>query len=231
MLWKGCECMKDPVYIKSFPNGLTLHLVEEIPFAELLQVIGDKFEDTRRFFGKASLALAIEGRFLTDAEEIQVLNVIKQHSDIHIICVVSKDEATNKKFVKAIAQIDKKLSREEDGHFLKGSLKDREVLETDTSIIIIGDVEPGCAVISSKNIIILGGLYGEAYAGGNGQPGAFIAALEMSPERLKIGDFKYKAGEKRSLWGERHKTQARVAYVKNGRIVFDAITKDLLSSF
>ena len=33
------------------------------------------------------------------------------------------------------------------------------------------------------------------YAGGNGQEKAFVAALEMEPERIKIGDFKYKTND------------------------------------
>ncbi|MCQ2539745.1 MAG: septum site-determining protein MinC [Acetatifactor sp.] len=223
--------MKDPIYIKSFPNGLKLHLVEEMSFEEILQVIAEKFEETRKFFGNASLALAIEGRSLTDSEEVQILDTISKHSDVRIICVVNKDEAANAKFAKEMTPIERKLCGDDDGHFLKGSLKNKEVLETDTSIVIIGDVEAGCAVISSKNIIVIGALYGEAYAGGNGQPGAFIAALEMAPERLKIGDVKYKTGEKRSLFGSKNKNKSQVAFVKDGKIVFDNITKDLLSSF
>ena len=58
--------------------------------------------------------------------------------------------------------------------------------------MVLGSVYPGSAVISAGNIIILGGLYGEAYAGESGREDCYIVALEMEPERLKIGDFKYK---------------------------------------
>ena len=127
--------------------------------------------------------------------------------------------------------MEKKLSGGEDGQFMKGSLKNREVLETENSIIILGDVYPGSAVISAKNIIILGGLYGEAYAGGNGQEGAFVAALEMEPERIKVGDFKYKPATKQSKWGIRPKVQPKIAYVKNNKVVFEPLTKEVLSTF
>lgn len=95
----------------------------------------------------------------------------------------------------------------------------------------MGDVYPGSAVISAKNIIVLGGLYGEAYAGGNGRRDSFVAALEMEPERLKIGDFKYKTNTKQSKWGIRPKVQPKIAYVKNEKIVLEMLTKDLLSTF
>ena len=55
--------------------------------------------------------------------------------------------------------------------------------------------------------------------------------LEFEPERIKIGDFKYKHSGKMSKWGIRPKVQPKVAHVKNKKIVFDALTKDLLSTF
>ena len=223
--------MKDAVLIKSFTNGIALHLDKDTPFDKLLEEIGYKFSEARNFFGHASMALSIEERRVSGAEEIMILEAIRQNSDLNIICIVGKDEATNKNFIKALAHVEKKLSGGDDGQFFKGSLKNKEVLETENSIIVLGDVYPGSAVISAKNIIILGGLYGEAYAGGNGQDGAFIAALEMEPERIKIGDFKYRPTTKQSKWGIRPKVQPKIAYVKNNKITFEPLTKDVLSNF
>ena len=149
--------MKEAVLIKSFSNGIALHLDAEMSFEDLLQEIAYKFSEARAFFGKASMALSIEERQVTGAEEIRILETIRQNSDLNIICIVGKDEATNKNFIRALAHMEKKLSGGEDGQFMKGSLKNREVLETENSIIILGDVYPGSAVISAKNIIILGG--------------------------------------------------------------------------
>ncbi len=177
------------------------------------------------------MALSIEGREVSGPEEIRILNAIQSSSDVKIICIVGRDEATNKNFIRALAHMEKKLSGGEDGQFFKGSLKNKEVLETENSIIVLGDVYPGSAVVSARNVIILGGLYGEAYAGGNGREGAFVAALEMEPERIKIGDFKYKPTARQSRWGIRPKVQPKIAYVKNNKITFDGLTKDLLSTF
>ena len=222
--------MKEAVLIKSFPNGITIHMDQDMPFEEILKEVAFKFSEARAFFGQASMALAIEGRTVTGLEEIRILEAIHENSDLNIICIVGKDDSTNKKFIKALAHMEKKMSGGDEGQFFKGSLKNKEVLETENSIIVLGDVYPGSAVISAKNVIILGGLYGEAYAGGNGVDGAFIAALEMEPERIKIGDFKYKPG-KQSKWGIRPKVQPKIAYVKNDKIAIESLTKDLLSSF
>lgn len=221
----------DAVLIKSFPNGISLHLNAEMPFDQLLDEIAYRFAEARNFFGHASMALSIDNRPVSGTEEILILDAIRKNSDLNIICIVGKDETTNKNFIKALAHMEKKLSRENEGQFFKGSLKNKEVLEIESSIIILGDVYPGSAVISARNIIVLGGLYGEAYAGGNGQEGAFVAALEMEPEKIKIGDFKYKQTTKQPKWSIKPKVHPKIACVKNNRIQLESFTKEMLCTF
>lgn len=173
----------------------------------------------------------MEGRKVTEAEEILILDTIRVNSNVRIACIVGHDDDTNKNFIKALQHMDKKLSGTEGGQFYKGTLKNREVIETENSIVVLGDVYPGSAVFSAGNIIILGGLYGEAYAGGDGREDAYIVALEMEPERLKIGDFKYKTNAKQLKWGIHPKVQPKIAHLKGGKIVFDPLTKELLGAF
>ena len=223
--------MKDAVLIKSFQSGITLMLNEEASLEEILEELAFKFSEAKNFFGQASVALSMEGRLLTNVEEIKILETIRENSNINIMCIVGHDEETDKKYIKALQHMQRRLTAADEGQFYKGSLKNNQVLETENSIVVLGDVYPGCAVISAKNIIILGGLYGEAYAGGHGMEDAYIVALEMEPERLKIGDFKYKTNAKQSKWGIRPKVQPKIAHLKNGKIVFDPLTKELLGSF
>ncbi len=220
--------MRDAVTIKSFPNGITLNLKEDVSFEEILEELHLKFSEGRNFFGRATVALSIEGRQVSDGEEIHILETIKNSCNLNVVCIVGRDEEKNKNFIKALQCVEEKLTRGSEGQFYKGTLKDRSVLETENSIVVLGDVYPGSAVISAGNIIILGGLYGEAYAG---EDDGYIVALEMEPERLKIGDFKYKSSNKQSRWGFRPKVQPKIAYIKNNALVFEPLTKDLLSSF
>ena len=223
--------MKDAVLIKSFPNGITLLMREDVSMEEILQELTVKFTEARNFFGSSTMALSMEGRKVTEAEEILILDTIRVNSNVRIACIVGHDDDTNKNFIKALQHMDKKLSGTEGGQFYKGTLKNREVIETENSIVVLGDVYPGSAVFSAGNIIILGGLYGEAYAGGDGREDAYIVALEMEPERLKIGDFKYKTNAKQLKWGIHPKVQPKIAHLKNGKIVFDPLTKELLGAF
>ena len=223
--------MKDAVVIKSYQNGISLLLNPESSFEELLEEIAFKFTDSKAFFGDARMALSMEGRVLSDAEQLKIVETIQNCSNLNIVCVVGRDEETEQFFIKALENLDRHFSKEDtSGQFYKGTLKNNQVIETESSIVILGDVYPGSAVISAHNIIVLGGLYGEAYAGGNGEPNHYVVALEMAPERLKIGDFKYKSS-KPAKWGIKPKVAPQIAYVKNNRLVLESLTKELLSAF
>ena len=223
--------MKNPVIIKSFPNGLSLYLDEEMAFESLLEEIALKFKESAHFFKDARMGLSFEGRKLNEEEERRILDVISENSSLNIVCIIGKDDETNQDYIRALQQLDfHQQEIENAGQFYKGTLKNGQILETENSIVVLGDVYPGACIISAKDIVILGGLYGQAYAGGNGLDGHFIVALEMSPEKLKIGEFKYKTSEKQSKWSIKPKIQPKIAYVKDGRVIMDAITKELLSS-
>lgn len=218
--------MKDNITIKKFPNGITLHLNPEMPFEKLLEELALKFSSSRQFFRDARVALAIEGITLDDTKERQVVTTIHDNSDLEIICIIGKNYDTNRNFVKAIQKVDMQHT-DNFGHFYRGTLKNNQKIEMESSIVILGDVYPGCTVTASKDIIILGGLYGEAYAGMGSEEGHYIVALEMSPEKLKIGDFRYKPKDK-PRWGFKPKVQPKIAYVKEKHIVMEPITKELL---
>lgn len=222
--------MKNAVIIKSFPNGLSIFLDSDLPFAQLLEEIAMKFSESANFFKDASMVLSFEGRELSEQEEHQIVDTISTNSRLKIVCIMGKDKETERSFVKALQQLSfHQEVLENAGQFYKGTLKDGQILETENSIIVLGDVYPGACIISSKDIVVLGGLYGQAYAGGNGEEGHFVVALEMSPEKLKIGDFKYKTSEKQSKWSIKPKIQPKIAYVNDARVKIEPITKELLS--
>lgn len=114
--------MREAVIIKSFPNGIALYLNEELPFEKVLEEIGYKFGQARNFFGEAIMALSIEGRAVSNVDEIRILETIHENSDLHIICIVSRDEEANKNYIKALAHTEKKLASEEGGQFFRLSL-------------------------------------------------------------------------------------------------------------
>lgn len=219
--------MKSSFTIKSFQNGINLILNPEVEFDTLLQDIAAKFQASRAFFKSADIALSLEGRNLNPEQEVAILEVIRENSDLNVICIIGKDDVSQNNFIKALQTLQSKLPTGEYARFYKGTVKDNDILEMDDSIIVLGDVNPGCIVTSGKNIIILGGLYGEAHAGRQDAENAYVIALEMEPESLCIGNFKYRAAKK-GKWRIHQKIQPKVAFLKDGQVVMEPITKDIL---
>ena len=215
--------------IKSFQNGINLRMNPDVDFEQLLQEIGAKFQSSRAFFGSASVALSIEGRILNAEEEMAVLRVIQENSDLNVMCIIGKDDALNNNFIKAIQTLQNRLPS---GNYMQvygGTLKDNDVIETEESILVLGDVNPGCSITSSKNIIILGGLYGEAFAGKELGEEAYVIALEMEPTTLVVGDFKYRQ-TKKSKWKIQPKLQPKIAVVRENNVELLPLTKEILEN-
>ena len=133
------------------------------------------------------MAISFEGRKLSVEEEQQILNLIAENSDLNIVCVIDNDEMREKYFKKSVEEKLEELSSQT-GQFYIGTLRSGQMLDSECSIIILGDVNPGAKVIAIGNVIILGSLKGNVYAGANGNEDAFVVALEMAPIQIRIGD-------------------------------------------
>ena len=220
--------MKNSVIIKSFQNGISVYLDDKLSFLDLVKEVELKFRESGKFFGDAIMAISFENRVLTEEEEITLLEAVCTNCKINIACIIGKDGVRNQTYLKALKKIEDQKN-ERTGQFYRGSLKDGEMFETESSIIVLGDVYPGCSVVSSKDIIILGTLYGEAYAGGNGDEDRFVVALNMSPEKLQIGDLRFNSNPEKRFLPIKSKMLPKIAYVKRGMVVMEPITKELLS--
>ena len=233
--------MKNAVIVKSFRNGITLYLDGNMEFEQLLEEVADKFKESKEFFRDATVAVSFEGRDLSFEEEDRLIEAVRVNSHLNITCIVGEDEEKSRIYGKALEAYRRKREEEESvGQFYRGTLRKGQILETESSIIVLGDVNPGSSVIAAGDIVVLGSLRGNAYAGGNGRPGHYVAALEMAPQKIKIGDFKYITNEK-SKWafgskreeltdGNPGGIQPQMAYVENNGIILKPITNELLNA-
>ena len=141
---KGAN-VKNSVILKSFSSGISVIMDSTIPFDELLKDIAAKFQEADGFFKNASVAISLEGRELTEQQEREVLDAITQYSRLNVLCLMGKDEEKNIKFL----GIQNNLTFQKDencGQFYRGTLKDGQNIETEHSIIILGDVCEGSSV-------------------------------------------------------------------------------------
>ena len=159
--------MQNPVVIKGNKAGMTVYLDPALPFTELLEAVKKKFRETARFWGSAQMTLTLEGRRLSPEEEFSVVNAITENSGIEILCLIDADAERIRRCEKALNEKLMELSAST-GQFYKGNLRNGDVLESEASIVVIGDVDCGARVSAKGNIIILGTLKGTAQAGLSG---------------------------------------------------------------
>ncbi|MEL6128288.1 MAG: septum site-determining protein MinC [Cyanobacteria bacterium J06627_3] len=81
------------------------------------------------------------------------------------------------------------------------------------SIVVLGDVNPGGALIAAGDIFVWGRLRGVAHAGSEGNAACRIMALHMQPTQLRIADQVARAPEKPPT-----QYQPEVAYITQGGI-------------
>lgn len=219
--------MKNYVMIKSYKNGLSLVLDKDAPFEVILEETARKFADSAKFFGNAQMVISFDGRELSVEEEKCLVDAISDNSELAVLCVIGKDEDKDQEYLKAASRFTQNGGYT-DGQFYKGTIRAGQVLETDASVIILGDINPGAEVISTGNIVILGTLYGHAHAGASGNDSCFVVALEMKPSRIEIADVCAKEPTKNAIW--KNKQAPKIAYIEAGEIKTEAITTALLNT-
>ena len=114
------------------------------------------------------------------------------------------------------------------GQFYKGTLRSGQVLESESSIIILGDVNPGGKVIAKGNVVVLGSLKGNIFAGANGDEDAFVVALEMDPMQIRIGSVIARCSDSVTK-AKFIKGEPKIAYVEEGNIYIEKLEKEVLS--
>ncbi len=219
--------MNNSVIIKGNKYGIVVVLDEQTDFEILKKELADKFQSAAKFFDRANMAISFEGRKLSASEERELLNIISRNSDLNIVCVIDTDEMREKYFKKAVEEKLEELSSHT-GQFYKGTLRSGQMLESESSIIILGDVNPGAKVIAKGNVIILGALKGNIYAGAGGNEDAFVVALEMAPIQIRIGEIIARSadegGQRRAM-----SSDAMIAYVDDGHIYIGKLDKENLA--
>ena len=210
------------VVIKSNKYGLIVVLDEKTEWEELKKNVAEKFRTSAKFFGSAQMALCFQGRKLTFEEELELSDTISANCQIQVVCIADENTSTEQAMKQALERNQEEsadLMNLQDGRFYKGTLRSGQVLESETSIIILGDVNPGARVISKGNV----------YVGASGNQDAFVAALSMDPMQIRIGDVIARSSDSRPVRKKKTDDTPKIAFVEEGNIYIEPITKEVLN--
>lgn len=217
--------MRSAVVIKSSKAGMTVILDRELPFEELLEAIGKKFRESAKFWGCAQMTLTLEGRPLTAREEFEIVDTITRNSQVEILCLLDTDAERIERCEKALNEKLMELNSRT-GQFYRGVLERGQVLESEVSVVVIGDVNRGARIISKGNVVVLGELKGTVAAGMSGNRQAVVVALDMAPAQIRISDAQSRFNEKNRRLGH----GPMIAGIFEGQVVVRPMKKTFLNS-
>ena len=216
---------KEPVMLKGNKSGIRIILDDELSFEELLEKVTEKFQNNADFLGDNRVVVAFDGRELSDEEEAVLLHTIQENSKLQIVCVIDEDEERETLYERTLQE--KLMAIDSNsGQFFKGNLRSGQVMEFETSIVILGDVNVGAQVVSTGNVVVLGKLNGTVYAGASGKEDAFIVATKMNPIQIRISDVIARTPDEK----ETPSNVPRIAYLREGAIYMDDLSRMSLTN-
>src|SRR5207244_5171868 len=226
------QSVQGNIAIKGTRNGLLLTLEPETPFSELLTALSHRLSEAPGFFRGASLALDTRRRNLRISERTQLEELLANYQmsvtslEQTLIAkqiereVISSDVGSEPSITAEVIseqtqaqayQLDPRDS--DDTLFLRRTVRSGQAIHHASSIVILGDVNPGAEIVASGDIIVWGVLRGMVHAGYPNDENAIVCSLLLAPVQLRIANLLSRPPD-----GFQVQSRPEFATIKNGQI-------------
>ena len=164
-------------------DEIVIKLNESATQEQIVEGLKKKLTELKKLYKDEKTPIRVTGKILKNKEIDEIQELIKSKIDVEIEFDSPQGLGLSnikKTFEKEIATSETKFHR--------GSLRSGQRLETEGSLVILGDVNSGAEVIASDNIVVLGALRGLAHAGAKGNKQAIIAAGLFDAVQVRIAN-------------------------------------------
>jgi septum site-determining protein MinC len=200
------------IYFKTEQGHLHLYLpssrTSESEWLELWGELQQRIEASKRFWPTNTIVYLFAGDRLIDQRQLQQIanslseaklqlkRVFTSRRQTAIVAVtagfsVEQQAPSLPLSVKSFAKLATPAATEPfvvEPLYIQNTLRSGQEVRHPASVVVVGDLNPGSAVIADGDILIWGRLRGIAHAGANGNLKAHIMALQMEPTQLRIAD-------------------------------------------
>src|SRR5579872_5860394 len=231
------------VAIKGTRNGLLLTLEPETPFHELLSALAERLAEAPSFFRGASLSVDTSQRKLRVSERVQLERLLAHYqmsvTPLELIpsALIAPKESTPEQLapaspqptasaaaIPAIEEISPSREGREsrdareftDTLFLRRTVRSGQAIHHPSTVIVLGDVNPGAEIVAGGDILVWGVLRGMVHAGYPDNEQALVCALQLAPVQLRVARLLSRPPE-----GMDVQQLPEVATIRNGRIVVE----------
>ena len=164
-------------------NEILIKISDDAEQKEIIDNLKRKLPELKKMYKNEKIPITVTGKILKNKEIDEIQELIKKNIDVEIDFDMPKSlglSSITRTFNKEIAVSETKFHR--------GSLRSGQKLETEGSLVILGDVNSGAEVIASDNIVVLGALRGLAHAGAKGNKQAMISAGILDTVQIRIAN-------------------------------------------
>ncbi|NWF65279.1 MAG: septum site-determining protein MinC [Chloroflexi bacterium] len=192
------DSTKSLIQIKGIRDGL-LATFAEASWEEQRNALMMQIHERSAFFQGARLAMDVGSQVLKVNDLVELRDWLSERN-ITLWAVVSESATTE--HTSQLLGLATRISRprpEETKHVLESVSNDTALFISKTvrsgtrieypgTVVIFGDVNPGAEIIAQGNVIVWGRVRGVIHAGSKGDREAFICALDLSANQLRIAD-------------------------------------------
>ncbi|WP_106627961.1 septum site-determining protein MinC [Selenomonas massiliensis] len=215
---------EDKIKIKGENGGLMLGFPNDMPFSEIMEELSKKLDSGTGFFLRGTL-VRVPRDYFSKEELAEVQELFRTHG---LICRLAKPEpavplapaservqpadeaprdATDAPELQRMLIIDK-------------TLRGGQAVETEGSVIVFGNVNPGAQITAGGSVDVRGTCRGVVHAGAAGDSTAFIIADHLMPTQIRIANYVARSPDEPEDSGK-----AERAYVRDGQIVIEPIER------
>lgn len=203
-----------PIDFRMTKKGLILLIDSYRSVDELRQDIMKKFVDAKDFFSEGdeiSLMLTQDTSKPDDIVKIvSLLSDLGVHvKDILVGTMEQKDVKVGQKY----DLVREKITEVRGAQIIRRNLRSGQIVVHNFDVVVIGNVHPGAEIIAGGSVVIFGSAKGVLRAGYSQGETGVIAAIDLQPSLIQIGNFITQEYD--------HFDGPAVAHVRTGRIIVE----------
>lgn len=192
------EQISSLVQIKGIRDGLLATFLDA-PWEEQRIALLVQIDERQAFFQGARLAMDVGAQILKVNDLVDLRDQLSERN-VSLWAVISESPTTEQtsQLLGLATRISKPRPEEhrqfaeaisdDTALFVNKTLRSGTRIEFPGNIVIVGDVNPGAEIIADGNVIVWGRVRGMIHAGAKGDRSAFICALDLSANQLRIAD-------------------------------------------
>lgn len=213
--------MEEAIKLKGTGDGVKIYLSPEYDMADIIHALHDKLDEYRKFFADGKCSVYFIAENLTESDKLRLESVVKtmlpnvsvnfgEKKLFHKIEKLFEKSSTEevkeeppKPYVPTMEEVIATNFKHNRARFFEGVVKPGKRIESDSHMILVGDVMEGGEICAAGNVVVFGRLMGNVIAGAGGSHDAYILALDFMPKNIAIAevfreDTEYDGGMKKA---------------------------------